>query len=41
MCFIREYDFSLIKKKKKPTHTFLNIDESRSLTIHHSQLQNP
>jgi hypothetical protein len=45
MCFIREYDSSLmptyykkdkrkIKKKQKIfTHTFLNIDESRNLTI--------
>jgi hypothetical protein len=37
-----------IKKLKIFTHTFLNIDESRNLTIlkyitptHHSQLQNP
>jgi hypothetical protein len=41
MCFIREYDTYLLpkiqiknyKKQKIFTHTFLNIDESRNLTI--------
>jgi hypothetical protein len=43
MCYIREYDFSLIpmyykkkiniKKTEIFTHTLLNIDESRNLTM--------
>jgi hypothetical protein len=44
MCFIREYDFTNayvlqkrqmknLKKQNIFTHTFLNIDESKNLTI--------
>jgi hypothetical protein len=45
MCFIREYDPSLMpmyykkkhEKKKTFTRTFFNINESRNLTIHKLQ----